>query len=111
MKDNAAAANAAWRKARNGYLAYRRQGGYAQFNSGNLSEQLLKIARQGNAEEAIQFLPQAPQSENISEVSQAVALKLIAVLNGSRDPALVDDPALYYADAAEVLFLMERLEG
>ena len=30
-------------------------------------------------------------------------------LNGSRDQALGDDDALYYADAAEVLFLMERL--
>ncbi|MCW5211021.1 hypothetical protein VU03_04795 [Desulfobulbus sp. N3] len=31
--------------------------------------------------------------------------------NGFREPALADDPALKYADAAEVLFLMERLEG
>jgi len=32
------------------------------------------------------------------------------LLNGSRDPALADDPALDYADAAELLFLIARLE-
>ena len=29
---------------------------------------------------------------------------MITILNGFRDPALADDPALNYADAAEVLF-------
>jgi hypothetical protein len=36
---------------------------------------------------------------------------MIKILNGSRDKALGDDPALYYGDAAEVLFLIERLGG
>jgi hypothetical protein len=36
---------------------------------------------------------------------------MVAILNGSRDPALADDPALDYADAAEVLFLIDRLEN
>ena len=39
------------------------------------------------------------------------APKTLAVLQGSRDRALGDDPALYYGDAAEVLFLIERLGG
>jgi hypothetical protein len=30
-------------------------------------------------------------------------------LRGSRDPALADDPALDYTDAAEVALLVERL--
>ena len=30
-------------------------------------------------------------------------------LKGSRDPALADDPALDYADAADMLCLIERL--
>lgn len=34
---------------------------------------------------------------------------MVAILNGSHDPALGDNPALNYADAAEVLFLLERL--
>jgi hypothetical protein len=35
---------------------------------------------------------------------------VVTILSGSRDPALADDPALDYADAAEILFLIERLE-
>jgi hypothetical protein len=35
--------------------------------------------------------------------------KLQAILAGSRDPELAADPELYYRDAAEVLFLLEKL--
>ena len=35
--------------------------------------------------------------------------KLQAILAGSRDPKLADDPELDYDDAAEILFLLERL--
>jgi hypothetical protein len=34
---------------------------------------------------------------------------LEAVLAGSRDPALAEDPNLNYADAAELLLLIESL--
>jgi hypothetical protein len=47
--------------------------------------------------------PNTPDS--LKHLIQAVS----TVLNGSRDPALADDPALDYADAAEILFLIERL--
>jgi hypothetical protein len=36
---------------------------------------------------------------------------MMAILNGSRDLALADDTALDYADAAEVLYLIDRLEN
>jgi len=36
---------------------------------------------------------------------------MVAILNGSRDPALADDDALNYADAAEVLLFIERLNS
>lgn len=35
--------------------------------------------------------------------------KLQTILHGDRDPALADDPALDYDDAAELLLLLERL--
>ena len=44
-------------------------------------------------------------SDSLKQLMQAV----VAILNGARDPALADDPALDYADVAEVLFLIERL--
>jgi hypothetical protein len=34
---------------------------------------------------------------------------LEAVLDGSRDPGLAEDPNLHYADAAELLLLIESL--
>ncbi len=34
---------------------------------------------------------------------------VVTILNGSRDTALADDPALDYDDAAEILFFIERL--
>jgi hypothetical protein len=43
------------------------------------------------------------------ELDRSEQYLLLAVLNGSRDAALADDPALDYDDAAELLFLMERL--
>lgn len=36
---------------------------------------------------------------------------LLAIFNGARDPALADDPALDFDDAAEILFLLERVGG
>lgn len=42
---------------------------------------------------------------------QALALKLLAILDGSRDPALAADPALDYDDAVELKLLLEQLGG
>lgn len=47
--------------------------------------------------------PQTPASLNI--FIQAA----IAILSGSRDLALADNPELDYDDAAEILFLISRL--
>ena len=37
--------------------------------------------------------------------------KLQAILNGDRNPALANDPELYYADAAEVRLVLERVKS
>ena len=42
---------------------------------------------------------------------KSLILKLQAILAGSRDPELAADPELDYDDAAEVLFLLEKLKG
>jgi hypothetical protein len=41
--------------------------------------------------------------------AKAMIPKLQAILHGSRDPALADDAALEYDDAAEVLLLLEQV--
>jgi tetratricopeptide (TPR) repeat protein len=108
---NPAAARAAWGQARDAYLAYRRQGGYAQTPGGRLADQLFGSVQQDKLDEGIQFLTHVSQAEDTQQWLKAAAPKLLAVLNGSRDPNLADDPALDYDDAAEVLFLIERLAG
>ena len=40
---------------------------------------------------------------------RTLAPTLQAVLAGQRDPALADDTALHYSDAAELLLLLERM--
>jgi hypothetical protein len=39
---------------------------------------------------------------------QALAPKLLAVLDGARDPAMADDPSLDYDDAVELKLLLEQ---
>jgi len=106
---NPVAAHAAWEQARDAYLAYRRQGGYAQTPGGELVDQLLGAVKQGQASSALKELAQIAQSQDIPDWLKVAAPKYLAIFQGSRDRALADDNALDYDDAAEVLFLMERL--
>ncbi len=103
------AARAAWVKARDAYLAYRRQGGYAAVGGGNIADQILPAIKQGASKQIVPELEKLASQPNMHEFTKLLIPKLIQIANGSRDRALGDDPALNYADAAEVLFLMERL--
>jgi hypothetical protein len=52
---------------------------------------------------------QLANDSNTTDSLKRLMQAILTLLNGSRDPALADDPALHYADAAEILFLIERL--
>jgi len=104
-----ATARAAWEQARAAYLAYRQQGGYAQTPGGKLVDQFLGLVQQGESDEARQFFTQVSQEKDTPGWLKISAPKFLAILKGSRDTSLADDPALDYADAAEILFLIERL--
>lgn len=106
---NGAAARAACDQARDAYLAYRRQGGHAQQGYVNLIEQVVSLLAQQKFEEMQALLYQGLNHPQTPERLKHLIQALVAVLNGARDPALADDPALDYANAAEVLWLMERL--
>ncbi|MCB0294462.1 MAG: tetratricopeptide repeat protein, partial [Calditrichaeota bacterium] len=101
---------AAWRQARDAYLTYRRQGGYAQFGGGKLIEHVLGLLAQQKADEATALLsgladdPQTPAW--LKQLIQAV----VKILGGERDRALADDLSLGYSNAAEILLLLERLD-
>ncbi|MGD0774121.1 MAG: tetratricopeptide repeat protein [Candidatus Solibacter sp.] len=96
------------RKARNqamqAYLAYRRAGGESQTPGGQLCA---LVARQPDAARGL--LAKLRQSPDLPADLRALIPLLEAVLAGSRDPALAEDPSLDYDDAAELLLLIESL--
>jgi tetratricopeptide (TPR) repeat protein len=104
---NSAAAAAAWRQARDAYLAYRRDGGYAQTRTGELCEMLLQAIQRRDQKSAAQIVAQAGQNG----WNQAFVSAGTAIATGSRNPGILDDPALEYDDSAELLLLLERLGG
>ena len=103
------AARAAWVKARDAYLAYRRQGGYAQGGHAKLVEHVVGLVSQQKIGEIQSLFNQLANDPSADDSIKSLMQTIITILNGSRDKALGDDSALYYADAAEVLFLIERL--
>ena len=107
---NRSQAEEARRKARASFLAFRRNGGENQTNSGQLVQTILQGLAAGRASEMASCLDQLaadPQTANILPLLKA----LMIITSGSRDPILAEDPALDYTQAAEVLLLIEALEG
>jgi tetratricopeptide (TPR) repeat protein len=86
------------------YLAYRRDGGENQTSYGKLFALLAS-----DPEQAAAKLARLAQEQELPKYLVPLIPKLQAVLAGSRDPALADDPALDYDDAAELLLLIEKL--
>ncbi|MGC1219713.1 MAG: hypothetical protein WA883_19765 [Phormidesmis sp.] len=107
---NPAAARAAWQQARDAYLAYRQQGGYAQMDGGKLADQVWAMVQQGEAEAAQQQLGELAENAEVPEWLKRFVPELLAVLNGSRDSAL-EDSELDFEESAEVLFLIARLSS
>ena len=106
-----AAALEARRRAIEAYLAYRRDGGESQTGgmTAQLCEDLLGAVQSGQVESYLPILDQLQAQADKPAYLAPVLTALRAVLAGTRDPALADDPALDYHDAAEILMLLERL--
>lgn len=102
---NEPAASQARRQAFESYVAYRRDGGESQGPSGKLCAIVAK-----DPDSARGLLAQLRQAPNLPPWLNALLAPLEAVLNGSRDPALADDPKLDFDDAAELLLLIETLQ-
>ncbi|RZM81817.1 tetratricopeptide repeat protein [Leptolyngbya iicbica] len=107
--DEGAAAWAAWQQARDAYLAYRQQGGYAQYGGGKLVDHVLGLLAQQQVDEVQSLFAELTNDPEAPDSLQRLIQAMVAILNGSRDPALAEDPALDYDDAAEVLWLIDRL--
>ena len=123
---NTAAATEARKKARDAYLTYRREGGENQHQSGRVAltvrqslatrfpTEATSIPQQAHlnfgrvvAATGIQMLIADPDWEN--SVPYLTALQ--AIISGNRDRSLADDPDLDIYEAAEVLLLIEALQG
>jgi tetratricopeptide (TPR) repeat protein len=104
-----AAALEARRRAIEPYLAYRRDGGESQSGADQLVSGLLTAIGGGEADAFSQSLDQLQAPPEDQARLDALRNALRAILAGSRDPALADDPALRYEEAAEIRLLLERL--
>ncbi len=106
---NSAAAAAARDQAIQLYLAYRRAGGENHNPGGRLCALFYESLPKNQAGEMAMLLAQLGNQANIHSSLRPLIPKLQAILTGSRDPQLAADPELHYTDAAEILFLLERL--
>jgi tetratricopeptide (TPR) repeat protein len=90
------------------YLAYRRAGGQSMADGAKLCSIAAQAIQQGETTEMEQLLAQLTGADVLSSTKVLIP-KLQAILRGERNPALTDDPNLYYRDAAELLLLLEML--
>jgi tetratricopeptide (TPR) repeat protein len=106
------AARAARGRAFEAFLAYRCDGGENQSGriTARLCTSLLAAVREGQAAAFVEALNELEARPNKPGYLIPVLAALGAILAGNRDPALADDPALSYSDAAEILLLLERLK-
>ena len=107
---NTAAAGEAKGKAIACYLAYRRDGGENYNPAGRLSLAIAQALRSDDPAQAATILQQRATDPEASRLLPFIDT-LQAVVAGSRDPALADQPELHYTMAAEILLLIESLGG
>ena len=106
---HSAAAATARQRALDAYLAYRRAGGVSQ---SRLAPRYALVAQAltAHASAAVAAeLAALAQRPDLPAGLPPILSALQAILAGARDPALADDPALDYRDAAELRLLLEQL--
>ena len=93
------------------YLAYRRDGGQSCEWTAQVCAAMAQAIQTGETSATTALTQQLAESLNtdIPPLVKVLLPKLQAILGGARDPALADDPALYYQDAAELRLLLESL--
>ncbi|MFM8278435.1 MAG: tetratricopeptide repeat protein, partial [Cyanobium sp.] len=108
---NSVAAADAKHQALAAFLAYRHDGGENQSSTGRLALSLRQLLASGGdpaeAASSLQQLAADPRAASLLPFLSA----LQAITAGSRDRSLAEDPGLSYDQAAEVLLLIEALEG
>ncbi|NEQ50975.1 MAG: tetratricopeptide repeat protein [Leptolyngbya sp. SIO3F4] len=108
---NSAAAHTAWQQARDAYLAYRQQGGYARQYGGKLVDHVLGLIAQQQTDQIAPLFEQLMGDADTSDWLKQFIPIVVTILNGSHDISLADDISLHYSNTAEILFLIDRLSG
>ena len=108
---NGEVADRAWQRAIQLYLAYRRDGGENHEGRAKLCSEVLQAIQENKTEMIDKALAALANYQIPSSLKALKTLvpKLQAIRAGSRDPRLAEDPELDYDDAAEILFLLEKL--
>ncbi|HBL26449.1 MAG TPA: hypothetical protein DD490_06410, partial [Acidobacteria bacterium] len=104
----AEAAQAARRRASEAYLAYRRAGGVSQSNQDGYFAGVAQAIQEKAEERAARELTELMEPGDPPQFT-ALVRQLLRVLGGERDPALAEEPELYYRDAAELRLLVEAV--
>ncbi|HVT14706.1 MAG TPA: tetratricopeptide repeat protein [Thermoanaerobaculia bacterium] len=100
------AAAAAHSRAMELYASYRRDGGAPMFSAARLIAAAGEALREQGAEEARRLIP---PPEKFDEELRPAREALLAIVDGSRDPALAADPRLDYVGAVELSLLLGAL--
>ena len=92
------------------YLAFRRDGGEDHNPGARLCTLFYDAVESQPPEEVKKHLDEVAKDPKIPDEGKLLISKLQFVLTGSREKELASDPNLNYIDAAEILFLLEKLE-
>ena len=72
-------------------------------------DHILELIAQQKNDEIQPLFDKLGNDPNTPDSAKQLMQAVVTILNGFRDPAQADDPALGYDHAAEILFLIERL--
>ncbi|MGD0958283.1 MAG: hypothetical protein ABSB19_00600 [Methylomonas sp.] len=96
-------------KAKDCYLAYRRDGGENHYGDGRIALVGTELLLAGKLAAAESFLQEGLNHPQISDWLRPFILALQAIAAGNRDRSLADAPDLHYRSAAEILLLLDKL--
>ena len=111
---NVLAAELARKRAVDAYRLYRRDGGENLTSHGAIFAAVATAIASNQIQEAVRHLAQLKGQVDLPPHGRVLLPKLLAVLDGSRDPQLAADQDLNCDDAAELEILLEhlsRIEG
>ncbi|MBF0340315.1 MAG: tetratricopeptide repeat protein, partial [Magnetococcales bacterium] len=106
---NPAAATSAREKAKSAFLAYRRAGGENHEGGGRWCAMTLQAIQAGAGAQMAAALAEPATSPDVPVEAKPLIAALQKILTGARDPALAEDPALFFMDACELTLLLEAL--